>query len=433
MNTTARQIALLSLCRCESDGKYSNLEIDSAIKKFSLEGAERKLYSKLVYGTIEKMITLDHVISQLSTKKLCDMTPQMKNILRMSLYQLMYLDRIPAYSAVDEAVELAKKYVSKSSAPFVNAVLREYLRRKDKNGIKFPDKNKDYRKYLSVKYSVDTGVLDALLSSCGDECEKMLEFFEKNEQYITLRINTLISSSDEVINILSDKGIKCEKTKESPFGVRICQNIDISTLEECVGNKAFIEDEASQIAILSLGLLPGMSVCDVCAAPGGKSISASLVMENKGQVCSHDLHENKIGLIEKTAKRLGIDIIKASPRNGKEMPSEDKVSYFDRVICDVPCSGLGVIGKKPDLRYKDMNISQLIDTQYKILCSSVHYLKEGGRLLYSTCTLNGEENGAQVEKFLKENTGYTLLSERTLMPHKDGTDGFYIAVIEKNG
>ena len=135
MNTTARQIALLSLCRCESDGKYSNLEIDSAIKKFRLEGAERKLYSKLVYGTIEKKITLDHVISQLSTRKLSDMTLQMKNILRMSLYQLMYLDRIPEHAAVDEAVELAKKYVSKSSAPFVNAVLREYLRRKDKNGI----------------------------------------------------------------------------------------------------------------------------------------------------------------------------------------------------------------------------------------------------------------------------------------------------------
>ncbi len=433
MNTTARQIALLSLCRCESDGKYSNLEIDSAIKKFRLEGAERKLYSKLVYGTIEKKITLDHVISQLSTRKLCDMTPQMKNILRMSLYQLMYLDRIPEHAAVDEAVELAKKYVSKSSAPFVNAVLREYLRRKDKNGIKFPDKNKDCREYLSVRYSVDTGVLDALLSSCGDECEKMLAFFEENEQYITLRVNTLISTPDDVIKILTDAGIKCEQTKESPFGVRLCQNVDVATLEEHIGNKAFIEDEASQIAILSLGLSPGMSVCDVCAAPGGKSISAALVMENRGEIYSYDLHKNKIGLIEKTASRLGVDIVKASARNGKEMPAEDKMSYFDRVICDVPCSGLGVIGKKPDLRYKDMNISQLIDTQYGILCSSANYLKDGGRLLYSTCTLNKEENGAQVEKFLKENMGYKLLSERTLMPHRDGTDGFYIAIIEKNG
>ena len=433
MNITARQIALLSLCRCESDGKYSNLELDSAIKKFRLEGAERKLYSKLVYGTIEKKITLDYVISQLSTRRVDELTPQMKNILRMSLYQLMYLDRIPDHAAVDEAVELAKKYVSVKSASFVNAVLREYLRRKDTNGINFPDKNKDSKEYLSVRYSVDTGVLDALMSSCGDECEKMLDFFEKGEQYITLRVNTLVSTPDEVVDALTCAGIKCELTKESPFGVRLFQNVDVTSLEECIGNRAFIEDEASQIAILSLDLSPGMTVCDVCAAPGGKSISAALVMENKGEIYAYDLHQNKIGLIEKTSSRLGINIIKASARNGKEMPDSDKISYFDRVICDVPCSGLGVIGKKPDLRYKDMNISQLIDTQYKILCSSVNYLKKGGKLLYSTCTLNGDENGAQVKKFLKENTGYKLLSERTLMPHKDGTDGFYIAIIEKNG
>ncbi len=431
MNTTARQIALLSLCRCESDGKYSNLESDSAIKKFRLEGAERKLYSKLLYGTIEKKITLDYIISQLSTRKVEDMTPQMKNILRMSLYQLRYLDRIPDHAAVDEAVELAKKYVGKSSAPFVNAVLREYLRRKD--SIKFPDKGRDYTEYLSVRYSVDRDVLSALLSSCGDECEKMLEFIENNEQYITLRINTLISSLDEVMSILSNSGIKCARTKESPFGINLLQNVDIGTLEECIGNKAFIEDEASQIAILSLDVSPDISVCDVCAAPGGKSISAAIRMENKGEVFSHDLHKNKIGLIEKMAQRLGVSIIKASPRNGKEMPDDDKLSYFDRVICDVPCSGLGVIGKKPDLRYKDMDISQLIDTQYQILCSSVNYLKAGGKLVYSTCTLNREENDAQIEKFLKENTGYTLLSSRTLMPHINGTDGFYIAVIEKNG
>lgn len=429
MNTSARQIALLSLCRCENDGKYSNLESDSAIKKFKLEGAERKLYSKLLYGTIEKKITLDHIISQLSAKKLEELSLQMRNILRMSLYQLRYLDRIPDHAAVDEAVELAKKYVNKASASFVNAVLREYLRKQD--SLKFPDK--DHEDYLSVKYSVDKPVLNALISSCGGECEKMLEYLEKNEQFITLRVNTLLSDVKEVMSLLSDAGIKCTRTKESPFGVRLLQNADIASLEGIIGNKAFIEDEASQIAILSLDLSVGMTVCDVCAAPGGKSISAAMVMENNGEIYSHDLHENKIGLIEKTAKRLGIDIIKASARNGKNMPDDDKRAYFDRVICDVPCSGLGVIGKKPDLRYKDMSIAQLVETQYSILCASAHYLKAGGKLVYSTCTLNKEENDLQTEKFLKENTGYKLLSSRTLMPHKDGTDGFYIAVIEKNG
>lgn len=431
MNTTARQIALLSLCRCESDGKYSNLENDAAIKKFALEGAEKKLYSKLLYGTIEKKITLDHIISQISSKKLEDMSLQMLNILRMAIYQLRYLDRIPDHAAVAEAVELAKKYVSKASASFVNAVLREYLRRD--NSFEFPDKNDDYTGYLSVRYSVSPDVLEALLSSCGAECEKMLDYFEKNEQYITIRVNTLKNTVDELVEKLTSNGIKCKKTKESPFGINLLQNVDIGLLTGIVGDGGFIEDEASQIAVASLELEPSMTVCDVCSAPGGKSISSAIQMKNEGKIYAHDLHANKLGLIEKTAKKLGIDIIEVSVRNGKLPVDEEKCGKFDRVICDVPCSGLGVIGKKPDLRYKDMDVDKLIETQYEILSSSCHYLKPGGRLLYSTCTLNRAENDAQTDKFLKENTGYTLISSRTLMPHKDGTDGFYIAVIEKNG
>ncbi len=431
MNTTARQIALLSLCRCESDGKYSNLENDAAIKKFGLEGAEKKLYSKLLYGTIEKKITLDHIISQISSKKIEDMSLQMINILRMALYQLRYLDRIPDHAAVAEAVELAKKYVSKASASFVNAVLREYLRRD--SSFEFPDKNDDYKGYLSVRYSVSFDVLEALLSSCGAECEKMLDYFEKNEQYITIRVNTLKNTVDELMEKLTSNGIKCRKTKESPFGINLLQNVDIGLLTDIIGDGGFIEDEASQIAISSLELEPSMTVCDVCSAPGGKSISSAIQMKNEGKIYAHDLHANKIGLIEKTAKKLGIDIIEASVRNGKLPVDEEKREKFDRVICDVPCSGLGVIGKKPDLRYKDMDVDKLIETQYEILSSSCYYLKPGGRLLYSTCTLNRAENDAQTDKFLKENTGYTLTSSRTLMPHKDGTDGFYIAVIEKNG
>ncbi len=428
MNTTARQIALLSLCRCEKDGKYSNLENDAAIKKFNLQGSERKLYTKLLYGTVEKRITLDYIISQISNKKIEDMSVQMLNILRMSIYQLRYLDRIPAHAAVDEGVQLAKKYVSNSSSSFVNAVLREYLRRK--GNFSFP--KDDFEMYLSVRYSVNKGVVRALYSSCGEECEKMLQYLDESAQFITLRVNTLNSNTSDVIGKLQAHDIPCVPTSESPFGVRILSNIDIPTLENIIGNTAFIEDEASQIAICALGVSSGMTVVDVCAAPGGKSISAAMAMNNEGIIYSYDLHESKISLISKTAEKMGVTIVKSSVRNGK-LPVEDAMlGIADRVICDVPCSGLGVIGKKPDLRYKDMdNISSLLDTQLQILYSSAAYLKKGGRLLYSTCTLNEEENGKNVEKFLKENTGYRLLCQRTLMPHLNGTDGFYIAVIEK--
>ena len=430
MNTTARQIALLSLCRSENDGKYTNLENNSAIKKFDLKGAEKKLYTKLFYGTVEKKVTLDHIIGILSSRAVEDMTVQMRNILRMSIYQLRYLDRIPAHSAVNEGVELAKKYVGKQSAPFVNAILREYLRREGK--FDFPSANDDYIKYLCVTYSLDEGVARALLSSCGDECEKMLRFLDKNEQYITLRVNTLKTERSHVINILSENGIKCAKTEQSPYGVRIMQSADIPTLERLVGDLAFVEDEASQIAVSALDVQKGMTVFDVCAAPGGKSLCAAIAMENEGSISSYDLHENKIGLIKKAAEKAGIDIIHAEVRDGRIPPCEEFLSTADRVICDVPCSGLGVIGKKPDLRYKDMSsVDSLLNTQYEILSQSVKYLKAGGRLLYSTCTLNKAENSDTVEKFLKENTAYKLIKQQTLMPHTDGTDGFYIAVIEK--
>lgn len=430
MNTQARQIALLSLCRSESDGKYTNLENNSAIKKFDLQGAEKRLYTKLFYGTVEKKVTLDHIIECLSSRRIDEMSIQMRNILRMSIYQLRYLDRIPDHSAVDEGVELAKKYVSKQSGSFVNAILREYLRRG--GNIAFPSPDDDYIKYLCVTYSLDEGVANALLSSCKDECEKMLQYLNEREQYITLRVNTLKSDVDGVISVLSENGIKCEKTKQSPYGVRILQSVDIQTLDSLLGNTAYVEDEASQIAVNTLGVEKGMTVVDVCAAPGGKSICAAIAMENEGSIISYDLHENKIKLIRKAAEKAGVDIIQACARDGKLPVQGEYIACADRVICDVPCSGLGVIGKKPDLRYKDMtNIGSLLSTQYAILSSSVDYLKKGGRLLYSTCTLNADENYGTVEKFLRENTAYRLVTQQTLMPHINGTDGFYIAVIEK--
>ncbi len=431
MNTTSRQIALLSLCRYEREGKYSNLEADAAIKKFKLEGAEKKLYTKLLYGTIERKITLDYIISKLSDRPIEDMSLQMRNILRMSIYQMRFLDKIPDNAAVNEGVELAKKFEKPSSAAFANAILRRYAASGDK--IKLPQKKDGIIEYLTVNYSVGAFVAASLVESLGEDgAEKMLKKINESEHYITLRVNTLVTSRDELMEKLGNIGVKSKKCKLSPWGINIESYIDIPTLFDTVGNGAFIEDEASQAAIAALAPSAGQLVVDVCAAPGGKTVSCAIAMENSGKIYAYDMHQSKIKLIDDAANRMGVDIVESSCRNAKT-PNEELYGKADRVICDVPCSNLGVIGKKPEVRYKDLSdIDRLIATQREILTQSLKYLKKHGRLLYSTCTINKKENGDTVRELLEKNTDYSLIYERTLTPCDDGCDGFYVAVIEKN-
>ncbi len=430
MNTTAREIALLSLCRYEREGKYSNLEADAAIKKFGLEGAEKKLYTKLLYGTIEKKLTLDHIISKLSAKKLEDMSVQMKNILRMSIYQMRYLDKIPDNAAVYEGVELTKKFEKPAAAPFTNAILRRYTAERDR--IKMPDKKEGIIKYLSINYSVGTDVAKALVDSLGEyEAEKMLSYISECEHYITLRVNTLSTTVEQMCSELEKNGVKCQRCKASPFGINILSYVDIPTLTALTDGKAFVEDEASQIAVNALRCKKGSVLIDVCAAPGGKTVSAAIEMENEGKIYAFDLHENKLKLINKAAEKMGITVIETSKRDGK-CSSETLHGTADFVICDVPCSNLGVIGKKPEIRYKELSdIDALVNTQYAIFTESAGYVKSGGRMLYSTCTIDKRENGDNVRRFLNEHSDFSLELEKTLVPHRDNCDGFYIAVLTK--
>lgn len=432
MNTSAREIALLSLCRYEREEKYSNIEADAAIKKFKLVGAEKKLYTKLLYGTIEKKLTLDYIIQKLSSRKLDDMSLQMKNILRMSIYQMRYLDKIPDNAAVNEGVELAKKFEKPAAASFANAVLRKYASEGDK--IKLPDKREGIIRYLSVNYSVGYDVATALVESLGEsDAELMLKKINETEHYVTLRVNTLKTTREELKKRLSENDIKCEECNASPFGLKVLSYIEVPKLLSVVGNDAFIEDEASQLAVSMLDCKPNFTVVDTCAAPGGKTVSCAIEMENTGKIYAFDLHENKIKLINKVAENVGVTIIEAACRNGKA-PDERLFGMADRVLCDVPCSNIGVIAKKPEVRYKKLSdIDSLVMTQEEILEQSAKYLKIGGKLLYSTCTVDNRENGENVRSFLSRHPDYSLTYEKTLMPHKDFCDGFYISVITKNG
>lgn len=431
---TAREAAFGSLTRTERDKSYSNIEIDSAIKRFGLIGAEKGLYTNIVYGVIEHKLTLDYFISLISERPLVKLDPEVLTILRMGLYQLIWLDRVPESAAVNESVKLAKEF-KPSASSFVNAALRNFQRRYGKE-LPYPDKS-DRLRYLSVRYSCGEDVV-RILESYGD-AEPMLKAFSGSSP-VTLRVNTLKTTRVELLGMLERDGIEAAATITAPDGIKL-KNLPERVRELIGEGLCFIQDEASQLAVEVLDPKPGETVLDVCACPGGKSFSAAMKMGDRGLVKAFDLHKNKLSLVKSGAERLGIHIIEVGERNGAERFGElDGVA--DAIICDAPCSGLGVIAKKPEIRYKSaVEISGLPKVQRAILSNSANYLKRGGRICYSTCTLNPEENQGVVKRFLAENPEFepvefelgALRSESgmlTLFP-QDSTDGFFISLMRK--
>lgn len=439
MKVSARAAAYRSLMLCERDGKYSNLEIDSAIKRFSLDGAERGLFCALVYGVIERRITLDYIIGRLSARPVESLDAEVRTLLRMGLYQLIYMDRIPESAAVNETVALSKRNAPRAAA-FINAVLRGFLRTYGKNSLPYPDRL-DMTEYLSVRYSCSPDVVK-IFTSCFNDAEAVLSAFETQPD-ITLRVNTLRHQREEIIAKLNGEEISAEPTRYSPFGIRLTGKSLNQRISELISQgSVYIQDEASQIAVLAADPKPDTVVLDTCSCPGGKSFGAAMLMKNRGEIRSFDLHKNKLSLVEKGAKRLGIDIITTSEKNGSVF-SKELVECADTVICDVPCSGLGVIAKKPEIRYKTAEeISRLPEIQYAILSNVSKYVKRGGVLCYSTCTLNRSENDEVVHKFMSMTDEFemcdfsvsSLSSNKGMLvmsPDLHKTDGFFVAKMKR--
>lgn len=419
-----RAIALDVLTKCEAGG-YSNIALDAVIKRNDLTSQDRSLLTALVYGVIERRITLDYCISSLSSISNSKIERDTRNLLRMGLYQLAYMEKIPPHAAINETVSLANK----RSKGFVNAILRNFVREGDK--IAFPNKT-DGVKYLSVTYSVGEPLIKELMSAYSfEECEKMLSAFGEKTP-ITLRVNNLKATRDELLSELG--GVP---TKYSPDGI-ILENAAVSELEALRDGRVTVQDEASQICVRALGARSGETVIDACACPGSKSFGAAMSMDNCGRLLAFDIHENKLSLVQKGAERLGISIISTEAHDARE-PIEELFGKADRIICDVPCSGFGVIGKKPEIRYKDPSESaRLPQIQYDILQNVSKYLKVGGTLVYSTCTVLPDENENVVNRFLENNSGFSLVPFSvgeleaargmiTLLPHIHHTDGFFIA------
>lgn len=435
-----RKLALDLLDRNEKSGQYSNIAVDNAISREGLDGKDRSLLSALVYGVIERRITLDFVIDGLSSLSPSKIERTTRNILRMGLYQLFYMDRIPPHAAVSESVDLCNK----RSRGFVNAILRGALRKCANASLAdafgFPKKEEKPLEYLSVTYSYPIPLCQKFCEIYGfEKTEEILKAFEKTPP-TTLRVNTEKINRAALLERLTAKGIDCAPTPHSPNGIRT-----FGASPEELGlyeGLCFVQDEASQICTEALGARSGETVIDMCACPGSKSFGAALDMNNEGQILSFDLHENKLSLVNKGAETLGISIIKTAARDGRDF-DPDLAGIADRIICDVPCSGFGVVAKKPEIRYKNLSDAvALPDIQLAILQNAVRYLKPGGTLIYSTCTLFPEENQQNVARFLKstpdiKSCNFTvgdLRSENgmmTLLPSEHGTDGFFIAKFTK--
>lgn len=438
-----RNTALNVLMKIEQDNAYSNIALNNAIRENKLSGVDSSFVSALVYGVLERKITLDYIIKQYSKIPLRKIELKTKMILRLGILQLLFMDKIPESAAVNESVNLAKKHKLQKSSGFINGILRSITRSEEK--YKLPDKS-DKLLYYSVKYSAPQELVKLWINSYGELNTEQLLISLGGRPKICARVNTLKTDKNSLIAELAKENVKAEEIPFLENAVSLMETGSIERLSAYKTGKLHIQDASSQLCVDFLSPKPREVLLDICSAPGGKSFTAAQCMGDRGKIFACDLYDHKLKLISDGAKRLGIHSIVTLKRDGAS--SDVSLPLADKILCDVPCSGLGILSRKPEIRYKDNLITDdLPELQYKILCQSAQYLANGGRLVYSTCTLNPAENNKNAQRFLEEHPDFygvklSLPSqikraidendyEITLMPHTSGTDGFYIAVFGK--
>ena len=426
---TARAVAAELLLRAEAAGQYADRALDAALSRTPLDARDKALVTTLFYGVIERRITLDHIIDSLSGIAPAAIERGVRTTLRVALYQLLYLDRVPDHAAINEAVEQTPR----RSKGFVNALLRTFCRKG--KAVAYPDPAREPHAYLSVVYSIPQPTAAELCRIFGvARTERLLAAFQKHPP-VTVRINTLRITPETFFARVPG----ATPTKNAPFGAVLPSDAPLHAL--LLDGLCFVQDEASQLAVAALGAAPLMRVADLCAAPGSKSFGAAMDMENMGEVLSFDLHENKLSLIRRGGETLGITNLTVAAGDARRADAA-LLGTFDRVICDVPCSGFGVLAKKPDIRYKSIvEAAGLVPVQAAILESAANLVKVGGVMVYSTCTILPAENEDQVEAFLKKHPEFALSpftvgelsceGMLSLAPDTHGTDGFFIARLQR--
>lgn len=429
-----RKAVYTSLLSCAENGRYTNLEADSFITKNDLSPRDRTFYTALLYGTTEKQITLDHQIKKLSSKDFSKIDLKVLILLRMGLYQILFMNGVPDRAAVSETVSLATSVTNSGAAGFINGILRSatrQLKTEDGNLSLFtPDKVKDLSGHLSITYSYPRYLCKKWIDAYGAENAERIMVAQNRKPITTLRVNTLKTSAEELMAIFSDAGIKCALSESTADGI-ILEGAGVASLPYYNEGYFFVQDDSSRLCVEALAPCDNDTVIDCCSCPGGKSFASALRMHNKGKIYSCDVHGNKLSLVTSGAERLGIDIIETHCLDASIF-NPDFEGIADKVLCDVPCSGFGTLSKKPDLRLKPKEVSESLPSlQYSILSNCCRYVKSGGTLVYSTCTLNPAENENVVTAFLAEHTDFELVFDKTNFPYEALYDGFYFAKMIK--
>lgn len=438
----AREAALLTLNACQRQGGWSDGILKRQLAASKLDSRDAGLATRLCFGVLQNQILLDFYLSNFSNIPLKRMEGKVLQALRLGLYQILFLDKIPQSAAVNSAVVMTKTHCKNPrAAGMVNGILRSIGRSMDKLPA-LPQE--DAAEYLSIKYSHPIWFVKEMILTLGEE--ETAEFLAANNSQppITAMVNTTKISASDLRAQLECAGVE---VKEHPWlenCLILSKTGDIEHLQAFQDGLFYVQDPASRLSIAASGAKPGLRVLDCCAAPGGKSFAAAVAMNNQGSITSCDLHPHKKKLIQAGADRLGLDIIQAEIADGKEFRPEWEDS-FDLVLVDAPCSGLGVIRKKPDIRYKDPEpLEDLPEIQTAILSNAARYVKPGGTLMYSTCTVLHRENEDVVQNFIRGHKDYKLepftlpaINEtitsgmKTLWPHRNGTDGFFISRLRR--
>lgn len=442
-----RELVLGILLEVTRDGEYSHIALRNVLNKYQyLDKKERAFITRVTEGTLERMIEIDYIINQFSKVKVNKMKPVIRNIIRSAVYQLKYMDSVPNSAACNEAVKLAIKKGFASLKGFVNGVLRNIERNLDT--ITYPDET-DLTAYLSVKYSMPEWILKQWMEVYSRETmEKMLQDFLA-EKATTIRCNQNQMTVEELIGNLNEEGVHVERHPYLPYALQISSYNYLGELESFQNGAFHVQDISSMLVTHIAQPKEGDVVIDVCAAPGGKSLHMAEMLRGTGHVEARDLTEYKVNLIWENIMRSGMQNIEAV-RWDATILDESSVEKADVVVADLPCSGLGVLGKKTDLKYKmtEKTQDELVVLQREILSKVKDYVKPEGTLIYSTCTIHKEENMGNVHWFLEENKNFELVSIRELLceelqediieegclqllPGVHESDGFFIAKFKK--
>ncbi len=422
-----RGLAVKILNRVERSDAYLDKLLDNELRNNELSGADKALLYEIVHGVIRWMGRLDWVLNGFYKGQFSKAIPNLKNGLRVALYQILFLDRVPDHASVNEAVEFVKKLQGQKPADLTNAILRNIIR--SKNGIRYPNPEDDLVGYLTAYYSHPSWMVKRYLARFGRENTEKLLNANNEKPYLTLKINTLKTNPEEFKKLLNSVNLKFNQGKYLPEFFKL-QNLTNITAWEYYGEGYFnVQDESAGLACRFLDAKPGHNVMDLCAAPGGKSVYLAGLMHDEGCIFSVDKYESRLKLFEKNIKRLGFKSIKTFTADALDLTPDHpnfRPASYDRVLADVPCSGTGTLSKKPDIKWKKdmLDIRRMNQLQFNLLVKASSLVKKDGAIVYSTCSIEPEENIEIVKKFLNENPHFIL---------KNAAEEFPGEIVDENG